>query len=100
MRGGIAFALSLGIVGSTPGGLAIYTSTLAIIFFTVLVEGGITIPLLEKLEVYGSTILQQYEAEIILPLRYIVQLIPYSSVNSNILSFGIDPYWSGACRSC
>jgi len=49
LRGAIAFALSLKTPGET--GVAMFTSTLMIVYFTVLVEGGITIPLLRKLQI-------------------------------------------------
>jgi len=47
LRGGIAFALSL----STPGpiGIAMFSTTLVIIIFTVVVQGGLTVPILIKL---------------------------------------------------
>jgi len=47
LRGAIAFVLSLDV--PTPHGPEMRTTTIAIIFFTVLVEGGMTVPLLEKL---------------------------------------------------
>jgi sodium/hydrogen exchanger 3 len=49
LRGAIAFVLSLDV--PTPNGPYMNTTTIAIIFFTVLVEGGFTIPLLQKLKI-------------------------------------------------
>jgi len=49
LRGAIAFALSLEV--PTPNSKAIFTTTLMIILFTVIVEGGLTIPILEKLQI-------------------------------------------------
>jgi len=54
LRGAIAFALSL-TLSTDPlfqdSGKSIFTTTLFIIFFTVLILGGTTIPILEKLEI-------------------------------------------------
>jgi len=47
LRGAIAFVLSLDV--PTPHKVVMKTTTIVIIFFTILVMGGITIPLLSKL---------------------------------------------------
>jgi len=49
LRGGIAFVLSRETPGST--GVAMFSTTLMIAFFTVFIEGGATIPLLRKLKI-------------------------------------------------
>jgi len=49
LRGAIAFVLALAV--DLPGATAILTTTLVIDFFTVLVLGGATVPLLEKLKI-------------------------------------------------
>jgi NhaP-type Na+/H+ or K+/H+ antiporter len=49
LRGAIAFVLALDV--DVPGSTAIFTTTLVIVFFTVLVLGGATVPLLEKLKI-------------------------------------------------
>jgi len=51
LRGAIAFALALDVPKALGGATAIFTTTLMIIFFTVLVEGGVTITLLQKLNI-------------------------------------------------
>jgi NhaP-type Na+/H+ or K+/H+ antiporter len=51
LRGAIAFALALDVPKSLPGATAIFTTTLMIIFFTVLVQGGVTITVLKKLNI-------------------------------------------------
>ena len=49
LRGAIAFSLALG--KETENGEVIFTTTLIIVLFTVLVMGGATVPLLDKLKI-------------------------------------------------
>lgn len=57
LRGAIAFILALqfrqkeSLEGYGNGGTAIFTTTLMVVFFTVLFFGGLTIPLLQKLDI-------------------------------------------------
>jgi len=79
LRGAIAFALSR--EDDSEISKAMYTTTLMIVFFTVILEGGVTIPLLEKLKIpmnqdYDSILAHQESNQfsnkfILLDLKYL-----------------------------
>jgi len=53
LRGAIAFTLSINLPPEIPEKteMALYTATLVIIFFTIIVQGGFIIPVIEKLNI-------------------------------------------------
>eukprot|EP00762_Andalucia_godoyi_P001713 ANDGO_07143.mRNA.1 Sodium/hydrogen exchanger 1 len=64
LRGAIAFALAIGLVGPkspVSDGKMIFTTTLAIVMFTIVVFGGSTLPLLKWLKVEPKVTMSKME---------------------------------------
>eukprot|EP00762_Andalucia_godoyi_P002888 ANDGO_04507.mRNA.1 Sodium/hydrogen exchanger 1 len=64
LRGAIAFALAIGLVGPkspVADGEMIFTTTLAIVMFTIVVFGGSTLPLLKLLKVEPKVTMSKME---------------------------------------
>jgi len=54
LRGAVAFALSLNM--HTPGGKYVVTTTLAVVLFTTILMGGLTLPVLRKTNMTGQNL--------------------------------------------
>jgi sodium/hydrogen exchanger 8 len=65
LRGAIAFALAIGLVGEdspVADGEMLFSTTLAIVLFTILIFGGLTLPLLKALKIEGKVTMSKVEA--------------------------------------